>query len=103
VLPFAGLELAVLFIALRAIERGDRAYESIRLDGQALIVDSHLPGQTEHQSFHAGWAKVSLEDDSSGEPLLCIRSHGRSARIGRLMTLSQRQQLALDLKHHQQP
>jgi len=103
VLPFAGLEIAILFLALRAVERSDKAFESIRLEGEQLIITCQLSDRESHQSFHAGWARISLEGDDACDPLLCIRSHGHSAWVGRLMTLAQRRQLALELKHRLHP
>ncbi len=103
VLPFAGLELVILLAALRAIERRDRSYESIRLEGNRLTISTSLPEGRSQQSFHAGWAKISLEADDTREALLCIRSHGHSAHVGRLMTPAQRRQLATDLNHRLHP
>lgn len=102
VLPFAGLELLILFVALRAVARRDAAFESIRLEGDRLTVIRHLPGCESHHSFHAGWARVSLEGERPSDPLVCIRSHGRSAQVGVLMTPDQRRVLATDLRQRLQ-
>ena len=59
VLPFAGLELLLLFVALRALARRDASFESIRLEGDRLTVTRHLPGCESHHSFHAGWARAA--------------------------------------------
>lgn len=97
VLPFAGLELAALFIALRILDRRDQSSETVRLEGSRLSVDSHLPGSDIHQDFTVGWARLSLEADSGSDPLVCIRSHGRCCRVGHLMTPEQRSQFYADL------
>lgn len=97
VLPFAGLELAVLFVALSIIKRHDRSSETIRLEGSRLSVHSHLPDRDIHQEFNVGWAHVSLEADNGPDPLICIRSHGRSCQVGHLMTPEQRHQFYTDL------
>lgn len=99
VLPFAGLELIVLALALRALERSDTAYETIRLESGRLSVLTHCPHGDLSASFHPFWARVSLEPDSpGGDPLLYIRSHGRHARVGHLMTPDQRRTLAAELR-----
>ena len=103
VLPFAGLELLLLFVALRALARRDAAFESIRLEGDRLTVTRHLPEGESCDRFHAGWARVSLEGEPPDVPLVCIRSHGRRARVGVLMTPAQRHLLAMDLRQRLQP
>lgn len=103
VLPFSGLELAALLFALRAIRRADQSYESVRLENGQLIVSSHLPHLNLEQRFPAGWARVSLESDGDGDALLCIRAHGRSSHIGRLMTGAERQRLVAELRTHLNP
>ncbi len=103
VAPFAGLELLVLFFALRAIARHDASFESIRLEGRQLIVTRRLPDGDLTQRFHAGWARVSLDAAPGADPLLCIRAHGQGVALGRLMTPDQRRQLAADLRQRLQP
>lgn len=103
VLPFAGLELGLLYCVLRHLARADNAFESIRLEGNRLIVTHQFPDGNTCQHFHAGWARVSLEATPPGEPMICIRAHGHHAQLGRLMTPAQRRQLAQDLNHRLQP
>lgn len=97
VLPFAGLELLVLFIALRAIDRQAADYESIHLDDDKLIVSTRQSAVSFRQGFHAGWARITLEPGDGPDPLVCIRAHGHSAQVGRLLTPEQRRQLFSDL------
>ena len=97
VLPFAGLELALLFIVLRSLRQRAASYKSIRFDGDRLIVASSLSGRQARHAFPIAWARVSLEAEGGAEPLLCIRSHGRSVCVGQLMTLPQRRRLAAEL------
>lgn len=97
VLPFAGLELAALYIALRALDRADSASETIRLEGDRLTVTTRFLGRDNQQSFSTAWARVSLEAGDAPDPLICIRSHGRSCQVGRLMTPPQRHQFFSDL------
>lgn len=103
VLPFAGLELGLLYFALRHLARADNAFESIRLDGNRLTVTHHFPSGNACQHFHAGWARISLEAAPPDEPMVCIRAHGHHATLGRLMTPAQRRQLVQDLHHSLQP
>lgn len=99
VLPFAGLELIALGLALRAVARSDDAYETIRLEAGRLSVTAHRPHGDFCASFHPFWVRVSLESDGTDRaPLLCLRSHGRQARVGHLMTPDQRRTLATELR-----
>ncbi|MBS0355029.1 MAG: DUF2244 domain-containing protein [Proteobacteria bacterium] len=100
VLPFAGLELLVLFIALRAIDRQGADYESIQLDDDSLIVSTRQSSVSFRQSFHAGWARISLDAADGPDPLLYVRSHGHTARVGRLLTADERRLLFSDLSRH---
>ena len=97
VLPFAGLELAALYMALRALDRADSASETIRLEDGRLTITTRFPGEDRQLSFPTAWARVSLEAGDTPDPLICIRSHGRSCQVGRLMTPPQRLQFFSDL------
>ena len=99
VLPCAGLELALLVFALIVVDRRNASVESIRLEGDRLTVSTRLPHGCSQHSFHAGWARISFEtqSDTGPDPLLCIRSHGHSASVGRLLTPAERRQLASEL------
>lgn len=99
VLPFAGVELAVLYIALRILDRRDQSSETVRLEGSRLSIVSHLPGGDIQHDFNTGWARLSLEADTASgpDPLICIRSHGRCCQVGHLMTPEQRYQFYTDL------
>lgn len=97
VLPFAGIELFLLFLALRAIDRQASDYESIHLDDDSLIVSTRRSAASFSRRFQTAWARVTLEPGDSREPLVCIRSHGHSTHVGRLLTPDQRRQLFSDL------
>ena len=97
VFPFAGLELFLLFLALRAIDRQATDHESIHLDDDNLIVSTRQSAASFSQRFQTAWARVTLEPGDGPEPLVCIRAHGHSAHVGRLLTPSQRRQLFSDL------
>lgn len=100
VLPFAGLELFLLYLALRAIDRRAFDYESIQLDDDSLIVSTRLSSASFQQRFHAAWARVTLEAADGPDPLVCIRSHGHATRVGRLLTPDERRLLFSDLSRH---
>lgn len=97
VLPFAGIELAAFYLALRIIERADTASETIRLQDGRLTLSGRFPDGNWQDSFPTAWARVSLEAGTAPDSLVCIRSHGRSCYVGRLMTSAQRHQFCSDL------
>ena len=95
ILPFAGLEMLVLFLAFLYIERHAADYESIAIDGDTVKVEQFEAGRTRSQTFHRYWAQVVLSPDGSR---LALRSHGRELEIGRYMIDEQRLELARALK-----
>ena len=95
VLPFAGLEMLVLYLAFRYIERHARDYELIEIDGDRVKVERFEGGSTRTEAFSRYWAQVVVSRDGSR---LALRSHGRELEIGHTMSDAQRLELAQALK-----
>lgn len=96
ILPFAGLEMLVLYVAFRIIERRATDYERIAIDGDQVNVEIREIGQARHHAFHRYWAQLVMRRD--GEHL-ALRSHGREIEIGRHRNDEQRRALARELAH----
>ena len=95
ILPFAGIEMLVLFFAFRYIERHAADYELVEIDGDAVKVE-WTSGRSRHGGeFNRHWAQVVVD---GGGSRLALRSHGRELEIGRYMTDEQRLDLARALK-----
>jgi uncharacterized membrane protein len=99
VAPFMGLEVALLFGALRLNDRAGNAYEAINLTRKALTVRrvDHWGNRAEF-SFPPHWLQVNLEEPPSRETPLELRSHGRSLIIGAFLLPEERLQLAYALR-----
>lgn len=100
ILPFAGLELAVLAAALYLSALRGCAREVISIHGGMIAVQKgiRLPEQT--TSFPRGWVQVELARPlHKGYPTrLLLRSHGREVEVGGCLNEAERCRLAEDLR-----
>ena len=99
VIPFAGLEIVALWLALRHLQRHADDEERLDIDDTQISIRRHTAGRVEHYQFQRYWAQLRIEhlDGRSGTRLF-LRSHGREVEIGRLLTEKQKENLADDLK-----
>ena len=95
ILPFAGLEMLVLFLAFRYVDRHAGDYERIAITGGKVEVEFFEGGTTRRHEFNRSWAQVVVDGDGSR---LALRSHGRELEIGRLGDNAQRLSIARELK-----
>ncbi len=100
VLPFAGLEIAVIGIIIYFMSRHARDYELVVVDERYLKVLRRIGTRRSRHEFQRYWTKVSLRTDASGwyPSRLLVGSHGRFVEIGRWMEEEQRRLFARDLK-----
>ena len=105
VLPFAGLEIFVVGLAVGYTLRRSRDYEIIEIDGADIVVTKHVArfrgNQTHRFSFQKYWARVCLTPGRTRlrNNRLTIGSHGRFVEIGAQITDEAREKLAARLKH----
>jgi len=98
VLPFAGVEMFVLFLAFRLIERHAGDFESIAIKGDRVLVERWETGRVSRYELNRYWAQVVVHRGGpSGKTTLALRSHGREVEFGRHLTEEQRDALALTL------
>lgn len=99
VLPFLGLEILVLLVALRLNLRKGNALEAINLSRSALTVRQVDPwGRQMQYTFPPQWLQVNLVQRRSQTAELELRSHGRSLTIGRFLLPHDRIALAQALR-----
>ncbi len=99
VVPFAGIEMAVLYAALTAVERRVGDGESITVDGDRVIVERTRIGKTARYEFHRCWARVVMtESVGRHRGVLVMRSHGREVEIGDFLTDPERIAVADELR-----
>jgi uncharacterized membrane protein len=105
VLPFAGLEMLVLGMALYVVARRGCRWQSVSIQGDHVEVVEHDQSSERQQTFQRAWAQVRLEQAGiRGYPLrLFIRSHGRAVEIGGYLADAEKEQLALDLRRAMWP
>jgi uncharacterized membrane protein len=96
ILPFAGLELFVLGIALGLSMRRGRYWEVISVHEDRVTIKRHgyEPGESVELARH--WARVDLRPSRRpGHPgRLLIQSHGRVCEVGVTLTEKERRELA---------
>ena len=98
ILPFAGLEMLVLGIALYIVARRNASWQSISVSEDLVEVVEHGLSH-EQQSFQRAWASVVHEHPRiNGHPSrLLIRSHGRSLEVGACLGETEKAYLAREL------
>jgi uncharacterized membrane protein len=91
VMPFAGLEMAMIVFAFRWLRAGDSDYETVSASGHELVLRRSVRGRTEEFRFNLHWVQVVFEPAGiARKSVLALRSHGRVHPIGHLMTEAER-------------
>jgi uncharacterized membrane protein len=94
VLPFAGLELALLAFALTASVKRRHYLETIEISEADITITSRGPGGILESRFSRHWARVTLRGPRGWQPSrLVIESHGRACEIGSFLTEEERRAL----------
>lgn len=98
-LPFAGLEMLVLGLALYRCSLRSCRQEVITIQGQQVRVAVGRDEPERSCTFDRSWARVILDRaEVRGYPSrLWIRSHGRQVEIGACLVDEERQRLAAAL------
>ena len=94
VLPFAGLEMAVLGWALHASLKRRGYTQTITVTDEAIEVVTRDARGAREESFPRHWARTRLVRARGWHPSrLLIESHGRSCEVGGLLTEEERRGL----------
>jgi uncharacterized membrane protein len=97
VLPYAGLELALLSYAFYYIGKFDGDYERLTIDGSLVTLESCVRGAVTSTSFNRPW--VTLVYDERGHRChLGLQYQGREYRLGKLMNDEQRSAWGRELR-----
>jgi uncharacterized membrane protein len=102
VLPFAGVEMGVLYLAFRHVQGHAADFESLAIKGDRVLVEQWDRGRLSRYELNRHWAQVVLEPGARGHSVLAVRSHGRCVPFGRHLTEEQRQAVAKTLKQQLQ-
>lgn len=100
VLPFAGLEMAVLGWALWLSLRARHVRQRVSVSTDRIVIDLATSASAECLVFPRHWAKVTLRASYTAlhPSRLLIESHGRACEIGGFLTEEERRGLAARLK-----
>lgn len=94
IIPFAGVEIAALGVAVCVILRRAGDFEQLVFSGDRILVEIRERGVVRQFEFHRGWARLATGE--TGSVVLC--SHGRTVEIGRYCSAEGRRGLALELR-----
>lgn len=100
VLPFAGLEMALLAWALKATFDQRRQTETITVSEDAVCVESVRRDRRSEVVFSRHWSQVKLRRPVSRlhPSRLTIESKGKELEVGRFLTEEERHGLAIRLQ-----
>ena len=94
ILPYAAIEMAVLYAAFRYIERHAQDYERVTMQGSCVFVEVREGERVTRSELNRYWARVVCE---AGGARLALRSHGREIELGRHLRPEQRREWAHEL------
>jgi uncharacterized membrane protein len=103
VLPFAGIELGLLFWAFRYLESHAGDYERVEIEGDRVLVEVLERKVEQRYEFNRCWVQVILQPDrGGGECRLTLRSRGVDVEIGRHLSSEDRRLAARTLERRMQ-
>jgi uncharacterized membrane protein len=96
VVPFAGIEVALVAVAFRLLARHDGDFERLEISGARIRLQARQAARVTEFEAHASWARLVVRS-RPGRCELGLRYAGRTVRIGRLLTDERRRQWAAEL------
>jgi len=99
VLGFFGLDVLLIYGAFKLNYFAARAYETVSISGNTLIVTKVLPsGRSRSWNFNPYWARVEVSSRPGKASRLTVTSHGRSLVLGSFLTEGERLDFAEALR-----
>lgn len=96
---FYGLDVVLIYFAMRANYRSGRIYEKVRLtDGELIVEKGNHLGPLQSWSFQPYWLRVSMDDPPQHESQVRLSSHGQSLIVGAFLTPEERLDFARALR-----
>jgi uncharacterized membrane protein len=96
ILPFTGIELALVGMAFLAYARHAGDGERIWLQGRWLVVELESAGRLERAEFDRDW--VRIEPSREDRSLIEVSGQGRSVSVGRYVRPELRPVLAREIR-----
>ena len=97
VMPFAGLEVALLAVAFRVLQAHDADYERLEIGEHEVRWEARDARQVRRFVAHRPWARVEVAS-RGGRCSLELSYAGRTVALGRLLSDEGRRQLAGSLR-----
>lgn len=97
VMPFAGLEVALLALAFRVLGQHDADFERLEIGGHEVRVEAREARSTTRFVAHLPWARVVMRE-SGARCTLRLAYAGRTVPLGRMLSDEGRRQLADSLR-----
>lgn len=99
ILPFAGLEVGLLGWALAALHARSGDYETLTIDGDALVLEWRSGAGSGRRELNRQWARVVCDCAAPGRNCrLRVRSHGCETEVGHYLSDAARLRLAAALR-----
>jgi uncharacterized membrane protein len=98
VLPYSLLEVAILALAFRYIERRAMDWERLTVSGDRVIVERCLGGARERREWNRPWVRIELEETRFGRRRLLLRCGGEEWEFGDALGEPERNAVARELK-----
>ena len=99
VMPFLGLDVALLAWAFRASTRAARREERITLTASRLqVTRKPAKGAPREWAFNPYWVRVEMDEPAEHWSQLTLWSHGKFLRIGQFLAPAERARFAQTLK-----
>jgi uncharacterized membrane protein len=99
VLPYSALEMLVLYVAFRWIDRHATDWERVTVAGDRVMVERERSGVLARHEFNRYWTRVAVQVDGFGRaPRLELRFAGKSIAVGEELSAAERATLARDLR-----
>jgi len=99
VFGFYGLDVALVYWALKASNRQGLLFERLELTRDALVVRRVSPrGDETRWEFQPFWLRVDLTARTGGGNVIILRSHGRALEIGAFLAPEEKNTLTEALR-----
>ncbi len=94
VLPFMGIDLALLWWAFRSSNAAGRSHERVMLDAGALTVERVSPrGVVRRIGLDAYWTRVHIEETPLGDAHVFLAMRQRRVRVGSCLSAPERREI----------
>lgn len=99
VFPFGGLDVLLLYLAFRYMERHAGDYERVSIGGDRVVIELGQSGRVRKHEFIRHWVRAEYSAPRGTESgRLVLRSHGADVEFGIHLTEEQRADVARRLK-----